>query len=265
MVKKIGIFFLDHHNLNTWAFKFMVLHLNKIQICFEFEFPDVSKDDLKVKKDYNDSNNSLKKQMLFNKLDKITKKAESKSDYSIGIVGVEIDKDRLWDIQDSSAIITTKDWKKNFSPPSVLEYAVQSIAGVLILMLDKRGKLCQHKSTRGCCLDYRSLKEDAKVGIALGYICNDCERKLLRELKEQMFKCLYSIFSMGWVGEVEEKGTVANDLKKYFRIDLNKDTGFNKTTKEKAIESLSTLAGKILTTLVTVIIGFCLGLIFGTN
>ena len=162
-------------------------------------------------------------------------------------------------------MITTKDWKKMFAPPSIFEYIVQSIAGVLITMMDNSGTLDSHTSTRRCCLDYTRLKEEAKVGISLGYICADCKSKIKDKLGKKVFECINTINSMDWLGEVGDKGTVAYDLKKYFRIDLNKDTGFTKTTTDKIKSLLLGLSESAIEKAVLIVVAFLIGLILGTE
>ncbi|MCJ7763300.1 hypothetical protein MUP38_07615 [Candidatus Bathyarchaeota archaeon] len=39
--KKVSILLLDEPNFEEVAFKYLVVSLNKIQSCFEFEFPEI--------------------------------------------------------------------------------------------------------------------------------------------------------------------------------------------------------------------------------
>jgi hypothetical protein len=101
------------------------------------------------------------------------------------------------------------------------------------------------------------------VGTALGYICDACRSKIQDRLEEDYLKCFEEINSMKSLGEVDKLGTIASNLKKFFRIDLKKDTGFYKTRKEKIKEYLLGLPEKMITLSLTTIIAAIIGLIIG--
>ena len=44
MRKKVSILFLNKPDMEELGFKYLVLSLNKIQTCFEFEFPNIEDD-----------------------------------------------------------------------------------------------------------------------------------------------------------------------------------------------------------------------------
>jgi len=135
------------------------------------------------------------------------------------------------------------------------------------IMTDKTGNLGSHDQTRGCCLDYVRIKENVRLDIALGYICDECRLEIRENIGEDYLSCFEEINSMNWLGEMDEKGKPARTLKKFFRIDLDKDTGFYKTRRERIVEFLSQLPEKLITlsitTLTAGIIGFIIGLFLG--
>lgn len=258
--KKVAVIFLNKPNLDELSLKFLVLSLNKVQQCFEFEFPEIDEYPM-AKKDYVDAGIAL---LDFSK---VVEERKFDSDCFIGIVAGSIGKNWFWGCAGKFAVITTEDWKKRFAPPSVQEYLIHSIVSVLIIMSDQSETIKSHHPTRGCCLDYTVLKEEDRADIALGYICSDCKSRIREKIGEIYLECFEKINSMGWLGEVSEKGTLAYDLKKYFRIDLDKDTGFYKTRREKAKDYLTTLSKEVtsiaLGTIVGAFIGFVIGWLFG--
>lgn len=238
--KKVPIVFLNKPNFDELGFKFLVLNLNKLQQCFEFEFPEIDEYSAGEERDYDDASVPLLEFQNYTRTESL------EGDYFIGIVTGIIGENLFWVEMVNHAIITTKQWQKHFSPPSVLEYLIHSIIGILIVMSDEKRTLSSHRPTRGCCLDYTFLKEDDKADIALGYICDNCASEIREKLGEDYLKCFEKMNSMEWLGEVEEMGTVAYDLKKYFKIDLNKDTGFHKTLWDKAKEHLTDVTKAII-------------------
>jgi hypothetical protein len=227
--KRVAIVILNKPNFEELGAKFLVLQLNRIQECFEFEFPEMDMYPLE-KKEYADVG------ILLAEFSTMVKKKEIKADYFIGIVIGAIGKNWFWGVSEQFAIITTDVWKKYFVPPSVLEYIIHCITSVLILMSDKSEVIRSHPSTRGCCLDYTALKEEDRIDITLGYLCDECRLLIKEKVGANYLECFEKMHSMEWLGDVTEKGTVAYNLKKYLRIDLSKDTGFQKTRKEKAKE-----------------------------
>jgi len=254
--KKVSVVFLNKPNFEELALKFLVLNFNKIQQCFEFEFPEF--DDYPMEtEDY------VKAGIPIAKLVNIVEEKDLDGDYFIGIIGGSIGQNWFWAASANFAIITTADWNKMFTPPSVLEYIIHCIVAVLIIMSDKTNTLHSHHPTRGCCLDYTYLKEEDKVDIALGYICSDCKAKIRERIGDNYVECFEKMNNREWLGEVGQKGTTAHDLKKYFKVDLSKDTGFYKTRGDKIKEYLLELSKEITSLTIAALVGAILGLIIG--
>lgn len=258
--KKVAMVFLNKPDFDEVAFKFLILSLNKVQQCFEFEFLDIEKYPLNEPTD-----------TLLSDFATVVDEEELSADFFIGIVTYEIGENFFWlaSVGGNRSIITTKGWKRYFSPPSVFEYVIHCLVPVLAIMADKSGTIESHGPTRGCCLDYVYFKENARVDTALGYICDACRSKIRSKLGEDYLKCFEDINSMEWLGEVNKLGTIACNLKKFFRVDINKDTGFYKTRKEKIKEYLMELPEKLitlsLTTIIAAIIGFIVGVLLGKD
>lgn len=252
--KKVAMVFLNQPDFDELAFKFLILNLNKVQQCFEFEFPDIE--------EYLSSEST---ETLLLDFARVIEEEELSADFFVGIATYEIGENFFWlaSVGGNCSVITTKGWGRYFAPPSVFEYVINCLVPVLAIMADKSGTIESHDPTRGCCLDYVYFKENARVDTALGYICDACRSKIQDKLGEDYLKCFEEINSMEWLGEVDKLGTIASNLKKFFRIDLNKDTGFYKTRKEKTKEYLLGLPEKLITLSLTTIIAAIIGLIIG--
>jgi hypothetical protein len=250
MSRRIRMFFLSKPNFNEYACKFMVLNLNKIQDCFRFEFPEMSSYPLSSVEQHQTSN-------YFGEFSRIIKSNfpdSAKDDYFIGLTTLGLDSNKFWDKKENMAIITTDSWDRLFTPPSVLEYIIHSIAGSLVQMMSEHEgsqPILSHKETKGCLLDYTYFKEDDKVDISIGDVCDECRLQIVRSLGEEFVSCIGKMASGKWIGEVDSADSVAHGLKKYFKIDLNKDTGFNKTFFEKAKDSFPELPKDIILVLIT--------------
>ena len=251
--EKVSIVFLSEPNFDANACKFLVLHLNKLQDCFEFEFPEVEEYPIK-KGDYNET-------YLLTELDKVMRAKGLGSEYYIGIVTSVIGQNLFWFAGGKMAVITTEEWQKHFAPPSVFEYLIHAITSSLIQMSDKTGTMTSHHETRGCCLDYTYFKEDDRIDIASGYTCDSCKLEIREKIGDRYLRCFERINSFEWLGEVTERGTAASDLKKYFKIDLDKDTGFYKTYWEKAKEHFPELPKDLVFAVLNAIIAALVALL----
>jgi hypothetical protein len=258
--KKVIVLLLNKPNLEALGLKYMILSLNKMQSCFEFEFPETTGYPTGYpmeETDYNDPDVPL-----FN-FEKIVKEKDLKGDYFIGVVSGQIGNKWFWGQKGSFGVVTTVDWKKQFAPPSVLEYVIHCVVSLLMVMSDETGRIQSHHPTRGCCLDYTVLKEEDKIDIGLGYICDECKSRIKQNIGEKYLECFEKMHSMKWLGYVEEKGTVANDLKRYFRIDLNKDTGYSKTRRERMTDGIKDITRQVTVSVLAASIALAIGIIIG--
>jgi hypothetical protein len=118
-------------------------------------------------------------------------------------------------------VITTKHWKRFYSPPSVFEYLATSIVTIILQSLSsefqneelrKSNALEMHnrKIRRGCLLDYTEDKLDRRILISNPNLCYDCRYKLSSleiSINENLgkdkciplIKDLDRVISRGWV------------------------------------------------------------------
>jgi hypothetical protein len=250
--RKVSVFFLTKANVDELGLKFLILSLNKIQTCFEFEFPEIDNYPLTLENFSNPDTPLLK-------FAGITTEKNLKADYFIGIVNIRIGKNWFWAKKGNFGIITTVDWKKNYSPPSVLEFVIHSITSLLALMSDKSDTLDTHEPTRGCFLDYMRSKDENRVDTTLGYICDYCKAEIVSKLGKEYLDCFMQINSLAWIGDVKELNSVSYNLKKYFRIDLNKDTGLHKTRRQRIGSYLVGLPKEAISYSLSAAIGIIVG------
>jgi hypothetical protein len=231
MRKKVGVFFLSEpKDFDEFACKFLIGNLNKVQTYFEFVFPE--------QVDYLESTFS---DDLFEEFKQLTSKFPEQ--YFVGITTPSFKDNLFWNKEGKLAIITTYRWGKDFAPPSVFEYIVSCILGSLVQMVtDKEGKsmVGSHRETKGCLLDYCFFKDDFRVKIPTGLICDDCKAAIKTSMGEDFLLSVEKMWDFKkWLGEPDNPETVAYNMKKFFKVDLYKDTGFYKSGWDKFKEALT--------------------------
>lgn len=84
----------------------------------------------------------------------------------------------------SFAVITTHDWEKYYSPPSLKAYVVyQTVQAALSFEADFEESMelnMVHDRPRGCMFDFCQDKDDIKLGMIAGSICPECRVVLQR-------------------------------------------------------------------------------------
>ena len=258
MRKKVALFFLSKSDFDEYACKFVILKLNTLQNYFEFEFPEAAPN---LRQQFLEVNYWDRPKLFeaFSKLIETLKlNSSTKADYFVGITKVMISKDDLfWTVNGNQAVITTKEWQKKFSPPSLFEYIIQSLTSVLVIMccdIQVNKPISEHSPTRGCILDYANDKKEAKVDISLGYICDDCKAHVEASIGKQFAESIERMCSRDCLGEVATTGSPAYELKKFFRVDMEKDTGFNKTLWEQTKDGFPQFTKEIIIAATSVIL-----------
>ena len=146
-------------------------------------------------------------------------------------------------------LITSKDWNKNFSPPSLFEYIALSvyICGIYFLNYHYKGSLRPHKD-KGCIFDYTYYKPNKRISISNPGLCIGCNEKLedlelkidgnLRYKKSNLLRNLESVLNNTWMGNPDEPNTPFYNLKRNYRYDIHRNSGFHKGEIEKFRDSI---------------------------
>jgi len=244
---KVAVVLGSEPDFDEWAFKYFILQLNKLQSLYEFSFPLIKQLPFTGTEDNNDR---LFETFSNIKPDIIVSDNRTGYDYFIVIISFPLRQNLFCDFKDNVAIITAAAWDKYFAPPSVFEYLLQTVIASLLFMYPEID-LSAHDETYGCVFDYTRSKNDIRVGLGLGYICDDCKEIITKTVGNDIFQEIADIISLKWIGNINTYDTVAYTLKRYYRFDIDRDSGFHKTYWEKAKEmfiekGISTLIGMIL-------------------
>jgi hypothetical protein len=254
--KIVALITASEPNYDLYAAKYFLLYLNKIQNYYEFTFPEM--------RNYYYDLEYYKADDLFNSFkNDISSKIEIgyEPDYIINIITARFGANLFFECRQNVAFITTYAWDKYFSPPSLFEYMLHCVVASLLFMHEGLN-LSSHHDTRGCYLDYTYYKSDDKVDITLGYLCDKCKSKIISEISEDYYKEINKMINREWIGDVACYGTVAYNLKKFFKVDLDRDSGFNKTFWEKAKEHFEEIPKEVIVGLISAFIGAMITLFF---
>lgn len=243
--KIISVVFASPQYIEVLAFKYVILSLNHYQNLFEFCFPDVEQQ-LTVSKQY-------KKPELMNYCKSTIENINIDSAYYIFLINRKIEGNYFSICDDNIAVLTTEKWEKYFSPPSVFEYIIDSMIAN-ILMMDTNYELQFHKNTLGCIFDYKELKTQIRANILLGYICDVDKNMIVNKYGEEYFKQIKHIVSQSWFGDINNRGDIAYNLKHCFKVDINKDSGFDKSSYEKVKEKFVELPFSIIIIIIAAIV-----------
>lgn len=244
---------------NEEALRYFLLSINKIQKYYEFVFPEIQSKNNNLEFYY--TTKHYEKDELFSSYKSHASKYfyfEQKPDYIINIISSAIGENLFFICDKNISFITTNNWERTFSPPSLFEYLLHCIMASLLFMNEKISISSSHRETRGCCLDFTYYKMDDRVDIALGYICDSCKEKILQAANKDYLEEIEHIISRKWIGELNQSESVAHNLKKFFNFNINKDSGFNKTTWEKVIEHFYEIPKGIILLIAGAIIGIIL-------
>jgi hypothetical protein len=241
--KKVAIIIATEPDFNIQALQYFFLSINKIQNLFEFTFPEIE--------DYIFTEEDKNGEKIIDKL------SENHSallrDYNILIMTTELLGDYFSVSNNNISVITTHDWQKRYAPPSLFEFLLNSSVACLLCM-DKRLDLGYHSDTCGCVMDYTEFKEDARVDTVMGYICDDDKEYIKKKAGKKYLEQIETMVNREWIGSLTELHSVAYNLKSYFKFDIEKDSGLNKTTYERIKESLFEIPQKVVLLIITSII-----------
>ena len=252
---KVALFFGNKVEFHNYAFKYFILSLNKFQNTYEFNFQNE-----KIVQNEERSNPIKWISYLNDKSKKLN------SDYSIIFISNKLDKDYFAYPDKNGAVITSYNWEKKYSPPSLFEYLITSIYYCLIYSQLKipsqipQGNLPSsifdvHLETFGCYADAATDRKDNRLGVAIGYICDNHKESIRSYYGEDYLNETLKILERKWIGNLEEKNSIAYNLKHYFNFNIIKDSGFNKNLwdyiKSKFYDIPGSLVGEGLKLILT--------------
>ncbi len=246
----VAIIFGSEPNIDKNAFEYFILSVNKFQHIYEFCFPDITSFPV-------NNRGAVDDELVIETVNKFVSQNHIIANHVIAILTNSFNNSFFFNATHTSAVITTDVWDKHFTPPSVFEYLLFAIITCLVyskqippntnLTSEQRAiDLSSHRDTRGCIADFTRRKCQRRVGIALGYICEEHAEKIGEFYGQAYLSELRTIVDRSWIGDTDKKNSVAYNLKHLFKIDLNRDSGFNKTWWENVRDKFYEIPGTLV-------------------
>lgn len=246
---KIALIFGNKPEFNIYAFKYFLLSVNQLQKSYEFFFPETQGNH--IKEEENEAETCI--QILNGVIDNEVVKA----DYTISIIRSSIKHDYFAWPDKRCAVITTNHWEKYFAPPSLFEYLLNTIyyclfcSGIKVSGKETMEPISDsitetHFDTIGCIFDFVYDKYDNRLGIALGYICDFHKKGLISYYGSEYVNESIFIIERKWIGNLDEKNTIAYNLKHNFNFNIYKDSGFKKTLWDLIRDKFFEIPGSLI-------------------
>jgi len=284
-------------NFDQRTCSYLVLQLNSIQSIFEFNIINVDFNKLSLPsttelkkydkgdcKEERDERKKILSHYMMNWFYDSLKKCNYDSGKSIrekydeitcwiGITSEPIKEDYFSSIwrpdpkfneKNTFVLITTDEWEKSFSPPSLFEYVLFGVLknALISLSCDLECALEYHWETKGCIFDRSDWKYERKFAVSSPNLCNKCKEQItkLDEKLDQYSKqnpslseTISKVFNKKWLGKPDERNTILFNLKKDFKYDIDRNSGLYKTILEKFSDSvINNLPQWVIGTIITV-------------
>jgi hypothetical protein len=262
---KVGLVFLENESskldFDQFAASYFILQLNKVQNLFEFS---VIRDEEKQVSKIPHSDNA---EDFLSWLINFSETISDRLDFWIGITSKSFSGNYFFITYGGGySLITTSDWKKEYALPSLFEYLTHAAIVCSVYSLDytKKELLKSHGPTMGCIFDFTRDKRDRKITVASEFICHDCRKRIVQSLGQKALVEIEKMVSKDWMGLTEDPDTPSHNLKKFYRYDIERNSGFSKTKSEKLLDTIlydispdifKTVVGAILLSVVAFLLG----------
>lgn len=242
--------------------RYFILNLNKIQGVYEFDFLDEPDEESAFSETFSEAEYDAT--ALFARFSQEVRpqiqpmfRSNRRPEYWVNIISARLTSNYFWVTEENVLFITTDVWEKEYSPPSMFEYLVHSIFGGLLEM-NHIPELGSHNELRGCIRDHTGYKPLRRFDIGVGYICDECEGAITGTFGASAYSEICNILERKWLGDTKTSGTVAYNLMHLFRFNIFKDSGFNKTEREKFGDFISNTFSQVSIQVIGAIIGAAL-------
>ena len=235
--RRVAIWFDGPQEVDPAAFIFFVLSTNDLQKSLFFLFPDLPDDDPKAKPT---EIQNLTYKLAAQRSREGSQISQIEADCHIFITKAQLGEEDYFFIEEGSLVlVTTYKWDREFAPPSLFEYLFHCIlCGVTYRLAAFHS---HDQFTIGCPFDFTCTKANRRAGIVLGRICDDHARQVRERIGPDYFEDIQKLFSFEWIGKADEANSIAYKMRDYFRYDLKRDSGFQKSFWERTQPHLDTL------------------------
>ncbi len=226
---RIGILFGQFGKLNTTALKYLLLHLNTLQSCIEFEILPIDESDRLIKQTsfYREIDSNIVKadlldfkrrteEFLRQSMETYRLKEREMPAGMILLTTAKFTDHFNAKSQPNICIIALGHWESHsMAPPSLLEAFVTMTIRQAVSIVSPSLRNDMHLGTRACLFDFGSRLEDTRFKTLHGFICRNCRAaleadghpKLVEEIPE-------ASDTRKWIGSSEDPTTPAGIVAK---------------------------------------------------
>ena len=259
--QRLGILFVDFEQANLAAFRYLVLHMNRIQDIFEYEILPPSTDRMfyslpakravnrsSIKKDaarfFRDYSSYLRQQNAEDKLQ------EQPPGYFILLTLARFTDDYYNAREPGVSIIALGSWAAQMAPPSILEFIITLILRESVASISASLRSSVHLGTKGCLFDFTPTMSEVRMKVLTGYICGHCNEALHRDGLAEIVPPLLHVLAKSWLGKSSDPDSPAAVTAK-LGYNLFFTKGIRMSYFEQIKESLKTEAVKTVLSFVS--------------
>ncbi len=210
-------------NLDDAALRYLILSMNSVQTCFQFEFVPFDNEDVFLEplltkgRTQRPSSFSMlefhqRERRHFEQMADRYELHDQAPDY-FQVISVASFSDSYFQTSSGPiSVIALGNWKRAMAPPSILEFIqVLVLHGALFALCPQ---LDTHLGTRGCLMDFSAELSDARQMVLAGFVCQTCESVLSTQGYSDLVPELRRLLSRKWLGSPADPASPAGIVSK---------------------------------------------------
>ncbi len=212
-VKRIGLLISGFKKIDLSALKYLILQMNSLQSTFEYEFLPTRTGDglLKLLSSKSPVNREKVKNIITSFIDDYKKYLstqiasyklkESPPDYFV-LVTMARYSDNFYSARKGPlSVLALGNWKRDMSPPSLLEFILTLIVREAISSVSKSLRGSIHLGTKGCLCDFTPNLEEVRLKVLSAFICNHCRKALQHDKLPTLADEVTLVLRKHWIGK----------------------------------------------------------------
>jgi hypothetical protein len=203
------------------ALRFLVLQLNRVQTCFEFEFvPYEANDPFLIMLSRGaivdrqmvryESGSFHDRQMSY--LRNVAECFDTKEvppSYLVVLTTAKFDDNHYSMRRHAVSVIALGNWRSSMAPPSILEFVLTLTIREAIASVSERLRGSVHLGTKGCVCDVTPLLGDARQKVLSSYLCTYCRDALVADGLSELIPQIQVMLDRSWLGVPDDHSSPA--------------------------------------------------------
>lgn len=271
---RIGVLLNGLEEANVDALKYLILHSNRLQNSFQFEFYTLPNEDallsLLRSKDLVDRT-TVKSQIPSFYGRCMTHLTREVRDYGLQeppptyfiIVSLARFMDEFYSTRKGNvSVLALGNWERQMAPPTIFEFLFTLVMREAVAAISPSLRGSVHLGTKGCLLDFTANLPEARYKVLGAFVCAHCRSCLDQDRLSHLKQLIPSLLDKKWLGISSEAGTPASIIAKLGH-DLFATKGLQATWLEKSLSTLREEGVKQIITVIGVVLAAGLIAYFG--